>query len=157
MKKDHVEIVVRVNDLDGCRIFYREVLQLGDPVLDSEFIASFNISGSAMLTLEKTDAPFLEHAGAATTWRIGVRDLDALRERMRFAGYELKTQDLVFQDQMERLMSISSLTHPQFLMVRKSYRSPVRQRQLQMETLQLHLSNRFRWQRGLPSKVRLQQ
>ena len=90
MKKIFVEIVVRVNDLDSCRIFYREVLQLGDPVLDSGFIASFKISGSAMLTLEKTDAPFLEHAGAATTWRFTTSDLASLRERMLYGGYELK-------------------------------------------------------------------
>ena len=90
MKKNFVEIVVRVNDLDLCRIFYREVLQLGDPVLDSGFVASFRISGSALLTLEKTDAPFLEHAGAATSWRFGVSDLKALRERMYYGGYELK-------------------------------------------------------------------
>ena len=90
MKKDFVEIVVRVNDLDACRIFYREVLQLGDPVLDSGFIASFGISDSVMLTLEKTDAPFLKHAGAAMTWRFGVRDLESLQKRMEFAGGELK-------------------------------------------------------------------
>ena len=90
MKKDFVEIVIRVNDLDGCRIFYREVLQLGDPVLDSSFIASFRLSGSAMLTLEKTDAPFLEHAGAATMWRFFPSNFEALRERMRYGGYELK-------------------------------------------------------------------
>ena len=90
MKKDFVEIVVRVNDLDSCRIFYREMLQLGDPILDSGFIASFNISGAAMLTLEKTDAPFLVHAGTATTWRFCVADLDGLRERMHYGGYELK-------------------------------------------------------------------
>ena len=90
MKKNFVEVVIRVNDLDSCRIFYREVLQLGDPVLDSGFIASFRLSDTAMLTLEKTDAQFLEHAGAATTWRIGVADLEALRERMEYGGYELK-------------------------------------------------------------------
>ena len=90
MKNKFVEIVIRVNDLDGCRIFYREVLQLGDPVLDSGFIASFRLSDSTMLTLEKTDAQFLEHAGAATSWRIGVSDLNALRERMQYGGYELK-------------------------------------------------------------------
>ena len=90
MKKDFVEIVIRVNDLDCCRIFYREVLQVGDPVLDRGFIASFKISGNAMLTLEKTDAQFLEHAGAATLWRFGVTDLNALRERMQYGGYELK-------------------------------------------------------------------
>ena len=52
--------------------------------------ASFRISGSAMLTLEKTDAPFLEHAGAATTWRFNTADLKGLLERMDCGGYELK-------------------------------------------------------------------
>ena len=90
MRKNLIEIVLRVNDLDGCRIFYRELMQFGDPVLDSGFIASFKISETTLLTLEKTDAPFLEHSASATSWRFGVPDINALRERMYFAGYELK-------------------------------------------------------------------
>lgn len=89
-RKEFVEIVVRVNDLDGCRIFYREVLQLGDPVLDSGFVASFKLSETTMLTLEKTDAPFLEHAGATTLWRFATPDIKALAERMNYSGCEFK-------------------------------------------------------------------
>ena len=90
MKKNLIEIVLRVNDLDGCRLFYRELMQFGDPVLDSGFIASFKISETTLLTLEKTDAPFLEHSASAMTWRFSVPDLNALRERMYYGGYELK-------------------------------------------------------------------
>ena len=89
MKNSFVEIVIRVNDLDGCRIFYREILQLGDPVVDSGFIASFQVTASTLLTLVKTDAPYLEHASAATTWRFSTADVAALQERMRFGGYDL--------------------------------------------------------------------
>ena len=90
MKKNLIEIVLRVNDLDGCRLFYRELMQFGDPVLDSGFIASFRISETTLLTLEKTDAPFLEHSASATCWRFSVPDIGALRERMYYGGYELK-------------------------------------------------------------------
>jgi len=30
-------LILKVNDLDACRIFYRDLLQLGEPVLDSTF------------------------------------------------------------------------------------------------------------------------
>ena len=89
MKNAFVEIVLRVNDLDSCRIFYRETLQFGDPVVDSGFIASFKISESTLLTLEKTDAPFLEHASSATIWRFCTDDLEGLRERIHYSGSEL--------------------------------------------------------------------
>ena len=89
MKKTLVEIVIRVNDLDGCRIFYRELLQFGDPVLDSGFVASFKISDTTLLTLEKTDAPFLEHASSATLWRFAVDDFRKFRKHLADCGYEL--------------------------------------------------------------------
>ena len=89
MKKSFAEIVIRVNDLNCCRIFYRETLQLGDPVVDSDFIASFKVSDTTLLTLEKTDAPFLEHASSAMTWRFCTDDLEGLRNRIRYAGSEL--------------------------------------------------------------------
>ena len=89
MKNALVEIVIRVNDLDLCRIFYRETLQFGDPVVDSGFIASFKISEGVLLTLEKTEAPFLEHASGATMWRFGTDDLEALRERISYSGGNL--------------------------------------------------------------------
>ncbi len=92
MKNTFVEVVIRVNDLDCCRIFYREILQFGDPVFDSAFASSFKISDTTLLTLEKTAAPFLEHASSATVWRFWTSDITALKERMYYAGYDL-TED----------------------------------------------------------------
>ena len=83
------EIVIRVRDLDGCRIFYRDVLELGDPVSDSGFSSTFALNDGLMLTLEKNDAPFLEHASNATLWRFAVADFEKFRKHLADAGCEL--------------------------------------------------------------------
>ena len=89
MKNSVCEIVIRVRDLNGCRIFYRDVLRLGDPVSDSGFNATFLLNDGAMLTLEKSDAPFLEHASAATVWRFAVNDFREFKARLADCGYDL--------------------------------------------------------------------
>ena len=86
------EIVIRVRDLDGCRIFYRDVLQLGDPVSDSGFNSTFALNDGLMLTLEKSAAPFLEHASGATLWRFAVADFRKFRDHLADCGCEL-TED----------------------------------------------------------------
>ena len=92
MTNSACEIVIRVRDLDVCRIFYRDVLQLGDPISDSGFTATFALNNGTMLTLEKSDALFLEHASNATLWRFGVADFQKFREHLENCGYEL-TED----------------------------------------------------------------
>ena len=82
-------IMIRVNDLDGCRIFYRDLLELGEPVLDSSFLVVFQLSEDLTLTLEKSAAPYLEHASSACLWGFETEDLDGLRRRLEDAGYEL--------------------------------------------------------------------
>ena len=89
MKNSVCEIVIRVRDLDGCRIFYRDVLRLGDPVSDSGFNSTFVLNDGAMLTLEKSDAPFLEHASAATVWRFAVDDFREFKARLADCGCDL--------------------------------------------------------------------
>ena len=41
MKNSLFGVIIKVNDLDLCRKFYRDVLNLGDPVLDSSFWVEF--------------------------------------------------------------------------------------------------------------------
>ncbi len=81
-------IIVKVNDLDGCRLFYREQLGFGEPVADSTYRAVFDLGGGLTLTLEKSAAPYLERASAATGWCFRVPDLKAFRDRLEAAGYE---------------------------------------------------------------------
>ena len=53
MKKKHFGIVIKVKNLTTCKVFYRDVLGLGDPVLDSNFRVEFQIDDSFCLILEK--------------------------------------------------------------------------------------------------------
>ncbi len=82
-------IMIRVNDLDSCRIFYRDLLALGEPIFDSTFLTVFQLTGDLTLTLEKTAASYLEHASSACLWGFETEDLDGLRRRLEEAGHEL--------------------------------------------------------------------
>lgn len=87
-----VEIVVRVGELDCCRYFYREVLGLGEPLLDSTFAVVFALSDGVHLVLEKCGFPYLEHASAATSWSMDCADLAAVAERMEKNGTPLEEE-----------------------------------------------------------------
>ena len=69
--------VIRVHDLNYCRIFYQRLLGLGEPEINSTFLIRFRLSAGATLSLEKSDAPYLEHASAATALFFTVKDLSA--------------------------------------------------------------------------------
>jgi len=80
-------IVIKVNDLDICRTFYRDLLDLGEPSLDSSFAVRFTPADNFFLVLEKVSAPFLEHASAATSWSFECDDIQALSKRLDASGY----------------------------------------------------------------------
>jgi predicted enzyme related to lactoylglutathione lyase len=86
IKKSRPEIVIKVNDLEKCRFFYRNVLDLGEPVFDSNFAVSFDVDDRLSLTLEATDAKYLEHASSAVMWRFEVDDIDGMQKKMESAG-----------------------------------------------------------------------
>ena len=80
-------VVIKVNDLDLCRTFYRDILGFGDPSVDSSFAVRFTPADNFHLVLEKVSAPFLEHASAATAWSFECTDVKALSDRIESCGY----------------------------------------------------------------------
>ena len=74
-------IVVKVNDLDACRIFYRELFAPLLPVMDSTFTVVFELAPNLTFSLEKSNAPYLEHS-----------DFESLRRRLAAAGCELEPE-----------------------------------------------------------------
>lgn len=46
-------IVVKVNDLAMCRVFYRDILALGEPVTDSSIRTEFDFNANCRLVLVK--------------------------------------------------------------------------------------------------------
>lgn len=43
--------IIKVKNLDKCKTFYRDVMKLGDPVLDSNFRTEFQLGNAARLIL----------------------------------------------------------------------------------------------------------
>ncbi|MPN54196.1 hypothetical protein SDC9_201865 [bioreactor metagenome] len=89
MNAKHLGLVLRVNDLDICRLFYRDLLELGEPVFDSTFAVVFRLADKLTLTLEKSAAEYLEHASAATSLAISVPDLEAFAAKLDAGGCPL--------------------------------------------------------------------
>ena len=45
MDAQRFAIVIKVNDLNNCRFFYRELLELGEPVVDSTYAGQTRFTG----------------------------------------------------------------------------------------------------------------
>lgn len=80
-------IVIKVNDLDNCRIFYRDILNLGEPRIDSSFVIQFSLAENLNLILEKNQGTFLEHASSATSWSFECEDIEALSTKLQDSGF----------------------------------------------------------------------
>ncbi len=87
MKSFRFGIVIKVRDLDACRIFYRDALGFGEPKLDSGFMSVFQLDEELTLTLESSRAAYLEHASGATLWSFAVDDPQRLSQSLENSGY----------------------------------------------------------------------
>ena len=89
MKKKRFGIVIKVRNLTACKAFYRDVLGLGDPVLDSNFRVEFRIEEFFCLTLEKSawDA-VLPPASGRVSWLFDA-DAKTIRDRLKAYGYSV--------------------------------------------------------------------
>ncbi len=88
MVNTNYAVIVKVNDLDTCRTFYRELLGLGEPVVDSSYVVVFELHPGLSLMLEKSDAKYLEHGSSATGWLLKSDDIESLRFRLETAEFE---------------------------------------------------------------------
>lgn len=82
-------VLIRVVNLDAERIFYRDLLRLGEPVIDSGFWVEFLTPDGTRLLLEKSAAPYLEHEASATTVVIATPDLEAIRRDLENNNYNI--------------------------------------------------------------------
>jgi predicted enzyme related to lactoylglutathione lyase len=82
-------VIVKVENLNACRAFYRDILNLGAPVLDSNFWVEFKISKSSSLILEKAAKGEKLPAGRGRiSWMCVVDNLEETEQRLRENGYE---------------------------------------------------------------------
>ena len=82
-------VMLRVKNLDQARIFYRDLLRLGEPLVDSGFWVEFLAPGGSRVILEKSEAPYLEHEASATTLVLATPAAEAIRRDLEGQGYAI--------------------------------------------------------------------
>ena len=86
-------VLIRVNDLNTQRIFYREILMLGNPVVDSAFWVEFCAPDGSRIILEKSEAAYLVHDVSATTLVLATPHLEAVRKELLSHNYPLTAEE----------------------------------------------------------------
>lgn len=82
-------VLIRVANLDMQRIFYRELLMLGDPVVDSAFWVEFSAPDGTRIILEKSEAAYLEHEVSATTLVLATPLQEKIRKELELHNYPI--------------------------------------------------------------------
>lgn len=97
MEKPNFSLVLRVKDLQKCREFYRDVLQLGSPVLDTPFWVEFQMCETGKLCLESCGEQSREtNAPSSAVWMMEAEE--ELAEQLTAAGYREQEQKTVSVD-----------------------------------------------------------
>ena len=88
MEKLPYGIVIKVRNIELCRSFYRDVLDLGAPVMDSNFWVEFRLADSLALCLEKiADGDTAPTSEGGISWIFRTDELDTLVDRLHKYGY----------------------------------------------------------------------
>ena len=82
-------VVVKVENLDVARAFYRDTLGLGAPVMDSTFWVEFKVDGNASLFLEQAHpGEKLVPTRGRVAWICETPNLDEIVSRLTELGHE---------------------------------------------------------------------
>lgn len=80
-------VIINVAELDIARVFYRDTLGLGSPVVDSNHWIEFQLENGLVLGIRsQTKADKL--TGSAIMWVFYTTDYDAIKERLQAAHIE---------------------------------------------------------------------
>lgn len=82
-------IALKVRNIELSRSFYRDVLELGSPVVDSNFWVEFKLGDGIPLILEKAleDEALPESCGRIS-WIFKAEAVEPVVERLKLYGYE---------------------------------------------------------------------
>jgi len=87
-------VIVKVENLNVCRSFYRDILNLGAPIMDSNFWVEFKINGSSSLILEQAVTGEKLPAGRGRiSWLCTVEKMEETLNRLEKNGYELLAEE----------------------------------------------------------------
>ena len=87
MEKSFFGIVIQVSNLELCRAFYRDVLGLGAPVMDSTFWVEFRLDAGVSLFLEKSEVLDAAEKRGRISWFLRSDNPEELMNVLSSYGY----------------------------------------------------------------------
>lgn len=88
-------IALKVRNLELARSFYRDVLELGSPTVDSNFWVEFKLGDGVPLILEKAlDDEALPESCGRISWIFKTASVAPVVERLKLFGYEPKREPI---------------------------------------------------------------
>lgn len=87
-------IVLKVENLASARVFYRDILNLGPPAVDSNFWVEFKLGdGTALILEEAIQGEKLPYCRGRIAWVCKVQDFKATVAKLREKGHEPVAED----------------------------------------------------------------
>jgi predicted enzyme related to lactoylglutathione lyase len=82
-------VIIKVENLNACRSFYRDILNLGAPVMDSNFWVEFKLNDSSSLILQQAVTGETLPAGRGRiAWMCNVENIEETLARLDKNGYK---------------------------------------------------------------------
>lgn len=75
-------VLIPVQELGKMKVFYRDILKLGDPVVDSNFWIEFTLPGNGLLILEQTSNTPKSKVKQGQSWLMAVDAFDDTVKRL---------------------------------------------------------------------------
>ncbi len=85
MKKNINGVVIKVQNIDLLRNFYKNVLELGHPIIDSNIWTEFHISDGLSIILDASK--YASDVEGNITWFYTVKSVDGALARLKQYGY----------------------------------------------------------------------
>ena len=106
MEKSLFGIVIQVTNLDLCRAFYRDVLGLGSPVMDSTFWVEFRLETGGSLFLEKSEVLSATEKGGRISWILRIDNPEELKSVLASYGYAVEITSSMRTMRLPRIRSV---------------------------------------------------
>ena len=87
-------VTIKVENLAVCRSFYRDILRLGPPVMDSNFWVEFKMKNGISLMLDEAEqSEKLPISRGRIAWMCEIKDFDKTVELLKEKGHEPLSQE----------------------------------------------------------------
>lgn len=92
MEKRLTGTVIKVKDLDKCRHFYRDVLALGAPAIDSNIWVEFRLNFGGIVALQQVETLEELPYSQRMRWALIAENLSAVLVRLQENGYAVRDE-----------------------------------------------------------------